>query len=143
MKAIRWTLYVLFLLLGVPAFSECARSIVSTVFYARHSLWHSIVGLGPFFIAHLVAAILGVFLATLIAPSKRRVAAWIAAVVVVVAASWEFVWFTYITAILAALIGSAATLILVYRKWPNQRPERNAGAASASTSTPQTGVAHP
>jgi hypothetical protein len=28
-------------------------------------------------------------------------------------------------------------------KQPNQRPERNAGAASPSTSTPLTGVAHP
>jgi len=119
MKVIRWILYVLFLLLGVPMFTEYAGSVVGPVFYAKHSLWHSIIGLGPFFAAHVVASSLSVLSSTVITPSRRRVAAWIAAAVATIAASWSFVWFTYITAILGALVGSALALTLVYRKWPN------------------------
>ncbi len=38
----------------------------------------------------------------------------------------------------------AITALLIVKKGrPNQRPERNAGATSASTSTPPPGVAHP
>lgn len=106
--------------------SEYAGSVVGLVFYARHSLWHSIIGLGPLFAAHIVAASLGVIGSTVVAPSSRRVAAWIAAVSATIAVSWSFVSFIYFTSISGAVVGCAFALAFVYKKWPNKASEPTA-----------------
>ena len=131
MKFMRWLAFSLFLLLGIPLLGEFSGVIVSSASYAKHSLWYSIVGLGPMFLSHLAAAVVGVLVGGALAPSKKKVAGGVSAIVAVLfsmlhASYWVF----HLTAASGALVGAALTMVYIYKRWPNQALEPTSTAVT-------------